>query len=134
MRFIPRRLTTTLAALALAGLTVFAQTPAVPQTPPQTPQASQTLQTPQTPAAAAMVQPVPCVSSLPGISDAPVMLSHIDDILNDAVNKTPVVTKQMTAGAVGTSGGGAVTKVAIDRDKLDEIRAEIAQLKAILKK
>jgi hypothetical protein len=39
----------------------------------------------------------------------------------------------MTSGSVGTNGG-AVIKVAIDRDKIDEIRAEIAHLKVILKK
>jgi hypothetical protein len=106
MRFSTPRLTIALATIALGGLTVFAQTPPAP---------------------------TPCVTSIPGLSDAPVMLSHIDDILNDALKKTPVVTRAMTSGSVGTNGG-AVIKVAIDRDKIDEIRAEIAHLKVILKK
>ena len=58
MRFSTPRLTIALATIALGGLTVFAQTPPAP---------------------------TPCVTSIPGLSDAPVMLSHIDDILNDAL-------------------------------------------------
>ena len=109
MRFITRRLTTVLAALALAGLTVFAQTSQ--QTPPA--------------ATTAASAPVPCVSSLPGLSDATAMLSHIEAILNDAVGKTPVE-------ALATQK--TTNKIAIDRDKLDEIRAEITQIKVIVKK
>ena len=38
-----------------------------------------------------------------------------------------------TSGAL-TVSGAAGNKVTIDRDKLDEIRAEVQQLKVILKK
>jgi hypothetical protein len=126
MRLITRRLTPVLAAFALAGAAVLAQTPATPQPPPvvQPPPVMPT--SAAAPSVPPVAQPVPCVAALPGISDAPVMLSHIEDILNDALGKTTINVK-------GT-GDTATTKIAIDRDKVDEIRAEIAQLKAILKK
>jgi len=88
---------------------------------------------PAAPSTIATGAPVPCVTAMPGLSDAQVMLSHIEDIINDALGKPGLLTKQATAGAVGTSGGITI-KVGIDRDKLDEIRAEIAQIKSILKK
>ncbi len=135
MRFMTRRLTTSFAALALAGVTVLAQTPPVQHTVPQTPPVPQT--SPAQPTATAEVQPVPCVSSLPGLSDAAAMLDHIESILNDAVGTTPVEalakSKAPMAGAVGTSGATA-NKVEVDREKLDEIRAEIAQITVIVKR
>jgi len=127
MRLRSEGLMIALAAGALAGVTAFAQTPPAQQTPP-TQQTS-----PATPSTIAAGAPVPCVTAMPGLSDAQVMLSHIEDILNEARDKPGVLTKKATAGADGTSGGTTI-KVGIDRDKFDEIRAEIAQIKSILKK
>jgi len=89
---------------------------------------------------AATPAPVPCATAMPGLSDATVMLSHIEDVLNDALGKTPAAEAalkkdaQKAAGTpVGTTGGTSML-VGIERDKLDQIRAEIDQIKVILKK
>jgi len=75
-------------------------------------------------------------------SDAMALLNRIDDIVTQALKDTPATSSATPAASpapVGTSGastvrGAASNKVSIERDKLDEIRAEIQQLKAILKK
>jgi hypothetical protein len=80
--------------------------------------------------------PVACPSLPPGLSDAAAMLSHIEDVVNDALGKSPAAQAALqkdATKAVGTSGGASML-VGIERDKLDQIRAEIAQLKSILKK
>ena len=71
---------------------------------------------------------VPCASVTPGLSDAVVMLSHIEDVLKEALGKTPAaeaaLKKDMRTSML----------VPIERDKLDQIRAEIEQIKVTLKK
>ena len=72
-------------------------------------------------------------------SDVTALLNRIETIVNDALKSTPATSSAKTATPVGTTGtitvaGAASNKVTIDRDKLDEIRAEVQQLKVILKK
>jgi len=83
---------------------------------------------------------VPCASVTPGLSDAVVMLSHIEDVLNEALGKTPAAEAALKKDArkaagqpVGTTGATSML-VPIERDKLDQIRAEIEQIKVTLKK
>jgi len=71
---------------------------------------------------------VPCASATPGLSDAVVMLSHIEDVLNEALGKTPA------AEAALKKDTRTSILVPIERDKLDQIRAEIEQIKVTLKK
>jgi hypothetical protein len=71
---------------------------------------------------------VPCASVTPGLSDAVVMLSHIEDVLNEALGKTPA------AEAALKKDTRTLMLVPIERDKLDQIRAEIEQIKVTLKK
>jgi hypothetical protein len=93
----------------------------------------------QTPAPATMpltTQAAPCPSLPPGLSDATAMLGHIEDVLNEALGRSPAAQAALQKDApktVGTSGGVSML-VGIERDKFDQIRAEIAQLKSILKK
>jgi hypothetical protein len=64
------------------------------------------------------------------------MLGHIEDVLNDALGRTPTAEAALRKAhdkPIGTTGGASIL-VGIERDKLDQIRAEIAQLKVILKK
>ena len=68
-------------------------------------------------------------------------MNRIEDIVNQSLKDTPATAsaKPGTTTPVGTSGtltvsGAAANKVTIERDKLDEIRAEVQQLKVILKK
>jgi hypothetical protein len=96
-------------------------------------------QTPTTPPGATPA-PVPCASVTPGLSDAIVMLSHIQDVLDAAREKTPTAEaalkkdpQKAAERAVGTTGGTSIP-VFIERDKLDQIRAELEQIKVILKK
>ena len=96
-------------------------------------------QTPTT-VPAATPAPVPCPNVTPGLSDAIVMLGHIEDVLDAARDKTPAAEaalkkdSQKTAEqSVGTTGGRSIA-VFIERDKLDQIRAELEQIKVILKK
>jgi hypothetical protein len=74
-------------------------------------------------------------------SDVMALLNRIEEIVNQALKATPATASAKPAPAtpVGTTGtltvnGAASNKVSIERDKLDEIRAEIQQLKVILKK
>ena len=82
-------------------------------------------------------------ADLHATSDVLALLNRIEDIVNDALKKTPVTAyakpTPSSSTPVGTTGsvsiaGAASNKVTIERDKLDEIRAEVQQLKAILKK
>jgi hypothetical protein len=78
---------------------------------------------------------------MPGLSDAAAMLGHIEDVVNEALSKTPAAqlalqkkdAPKAVGKPVGTTGATSML-VGIERDKLDQIRAEIAQLKVILKK
>jgi len=56
------------------------------------------------------------------------MLSHIEDVLNEALGKTPA------AEAALKKDTRTSILVPIERDKLDQIRAEIEQIKVTLKK
>jgi len=84
---------------------------------------------------------VPCASLTPGLSDVAAMLRHIEDVVNEVLAKASAAElalqkKDATKAVgqpVGTTGGTSML-VGIERDKLDQIRAEIAQLKVILKK
>ena len=95
----------------------------------------------QTPATIPAATPaaVPCASLTPGLSDAVVMLAHIEDVLNDALGKTPAAEAALKKDARKAAGqasaaGGTAMLVPIERDKLDQIRAEIEQIKVALKK
>ena len=118
--------------LALAGATLAAQPPV--QQPPQQTTPPQTAQPP----CAQQPQPQP-VAQIP--SDAPILLDRIATIVNEALQKTSSTKEALKSDPqpVGTTGALAVTgaasaRVSIDRDKLDEIRAEIEQLKVMLKR
>ena len=83
----------------------------------------------------------PPAADLRQTSDVFALLNRIEDIVNQALRDTPATAsaKPGAATPVGTSGpltvsGAAGNKVTIERDKLDEIRAEVQQLKVILKK
>ena len=106
---------------------------------------------------APLVPPLPLCPELPaGINDVGPMLDHIESLVNETIGKesasVAVARPTMGAsdaaasatGATGTAGGSqpapmtatgkTKTMVAIDRDKLDEIRAAADQINAILKK
>jgi hypothetical protein len=161
VRFMISRLTTVLASAAVAGLVlVHAQTPPVAQTPPmqQTPPVQPTPPPPPgtvITAEATLAPPLPpCPSVAPGLADVGPMLDRIAAIVNQSVGSetqsVSLAQKAATSGAadapvtMGTTGnvesapmkvkGGASNKVSIERDKLDEIRAEVAQIRAILKR
>ena len=132
MHPLSRRLITTLAVVAGMASASRAQTPPV-ATPPA-------LQAPlPVPAPATMpatIQTAPCPTLPPGLGDATAMLGHIEDVLNEALGRNPAAQAALQKDApktVGTSGGASML-VGVERDKLDQIRAEIAQLKSILKK
>ncbi len=156
MRLITLRLTTVLATVAVAGLAlVHGQTPPVQQTPPAQQTAPMQPPTVIGPAAAVVPPIPPCPSLPPGLSDVGPMLDHIVSVVDQALGS---VSASMTAAQVATTGtapgsmtstgmmgtsaqpapitvsGGTTNKVSIDRDKLDEIRVEVEQIKAILKK
>src|SRR5262249_41786013 len=129
-------------ALAVAGVSFIAR----PQSsgtlqPPQTP-APQT-QTPQPPAPQTPgpqpTAPCPALTSMQ-IDDAKLLLGRIGDAVNQALKSTPAIRSAAqppaTAGS-GDSGQQATVKVsrgtantvAIPRDRLQEILAEVDQLK-----
>ena len=118
MHPLSRRLITTLAVVAGMASASRAQTPPAPATLPLTTQAA------------------PCPGLPPGLSDATAMLGHIEDVLNEALGRSPAAHAALQKDAPKTVGTSGVTSmlVGIERDKLDQIRAEIAQLKSILKK
>jgi hypothetical protein len=82
------------------------------------------------------------------MSDAMVLLTRIEDIVNIALSKTPATRtaretardKQPTDCTAVTDNqapaikvkGATPNLVSIERDRLDEIRAEVEQLKVIL--
>jgi hypothetical protein len=112
--------------------------PAPGQSPTTTPGQSATT-TPGQPQA-----PVPPCTADQLSNDVPALLTHIEDVVTEALKSTDA-TDSARNGAhnnttpVGTSGtmtvkGGTSNKVSIERDKLDEIRAEVQQLKVLLKK
>jgi hypothetical protein len=144
MRSITTRLTTMLGIAAVVGAAlVHGQTP-VPQNPPvQQPPPVQ--QTPPLPppsvitANAPLAPPVaPCPEVPPGLADVGPMLDRIQAIVSGLEGS------EARSVAVATTGngepkpmkvsGGTSNAVTIERDKLDEIRAELEQIKTILKK
>jgi hypothetical protein len=134
------------------------QTPPTPQVSPAPPAPVQQPPTVAPPPVAAVdttpaPTPVPCPSLPPGLSDVGPILDHISQVVNDALGSP---SSSVKVGRVATSGtasaaptdttgtdtqparmtvaGASTNKVTIERDKLDQVRAEIEQLKTILKK
>jgi hypothetical protein len=116
-----------------------AQTPPAQPTPPALQMPSPAM--PPTTIAQTTPAAVSCANLMPGLSDAAAMLGHIEDVVNEALSKTPAAqlalqkkdAPKAVGKPVGTTGATSML-VGIERDKLDQIRAEIAQLKVILKK
>lgn len=129
-----------IAPAAFVGMfgTVLAQTPAgqapatqapTPQSPAGSPQGVQTptLQTPGGPATDAPGT-APAHATDTDHETALLLLDRITKVLDDAVNR-----KASKSDIVGTSGSDeAPLKVVIDRAALDEMRAEITQIRLLL--
>jgi hypothetical protein len=112
-----------------------AQPPAEPPAqPPALPPAQPPTTAPETAAQAA-------ASQTPSDGGALVLLNRITEIIDQSLGHSPAMKTEPkgTPGAKGTSGvakGGAASsagKVSVDRAALDEIRAEVEQLKIMLK-
>ena len=79
--------------------------------------------------------PAPCPSLPPGLSDIGPIVNHISDLVNQAIGDTSAAVKVAQVAPTSARGaGGTTNKVTIERDKLDEIRAELELIKAIVKK
>ena len=98
--------------------------------------------------------PIPCPALPPGFKDAGPILDHISQVMSEALGSASdsvkvgrVVATTGTAGAAPTGATGSdaqpprmtvagrsTNKVTIERGRLDQIRAEVEQLKTILKK
>jgi hypothetical protein len=129
--------TVVLAALTMFAPAAFAQSTAQqPATPAQTAPA---------PPAAAAVAPAPDqpVKTTPEPTTAEVLLDRIDKIVTKAIDGSEPKLPSGEPGAVATSGqaGGSETavrpsggKVTIDRAALEEIRAEVEQLKSLIRR
>ncbi len=117
------------------------QAPATPPsaTPATEPPATPAAQPPATPAASAPEQPARPTAEP---TTAQVLLDRIDQIVTKAIQASePKLPNSGESGAVGTSGhvsapgvhpsGGTVT---IDRAALEEIRAEVEQLKSLMRR
>ena len=128
--------TVVLAALTMFAPAAFAQSTAQqPATPAQTAPAP----------AAAPVAPAPDqpVKTTPEPTTAEVLLDRIDKIVTKAIDGSEPKLPSGEPGAVATSGqaGGSETavrpsggKVTIDRAALEEIRAEVEQLKSLIRR
>jgi hypothetical protein len=80
--------------------------------------------------------PAPCPLSNTQMNDAMVLVIRIGDIVSQATERTSAVesarkTENDQPARIKVRGG-SVNTVPITRDKLDEIRAEVEQLKTIL--
>jgi hypothetical protein len=139
-----------------APTTPASQTPGTPQPPRTQPPPEQTpapTPTPEQPPVAGQPQPAPPITQPTGVqppdvaakdldhSTALMLLDRMQALIEDALSgKKP--TKKSETGAVGT--GGTVKnassgipgsgKVTMDRAALDEMRAEIAQIKTMLQR
>jgi hypothetical protein len=143
---------------------VHGQAPAAQQQPPvqQAPPAQPVPPAQQPPTMAPPVAavdtppppvPVPCPSLPPGLSDVGPILDHISQSMNDALGNastsvkagqvaTTAASSPAPTGTMGTDAlaprmtvtGGSSNKVTIERDKLDQLRAEVEQVRTILKK
>jgi len=114
---------------------------AVPKTPPA-PQPALTrppaeqlpapTPTPTTPDAAAPTVP----RADPDRKTALMLLDRIESLIDDALQEKSGKSDKSSSKAVGTSGSLAekAGKVKVDRAALDEIRAEIAQIKLMLQR
>jgi len=118
-------------AIALALAASVALTPAANGQPPVPPQS-----VPPVPTGSSPAEPAPSIRSS-DLETALTLLDRIDTVV-DAARKDALTTKPR---AVATSGEGAVAtsrekgasmNVTLDRAALDEIRAEIAQIKLLL--
>ena len=117
------------------GTIVHGQTLSVQQPPPV--QQAPTVATPPvaTMDAAPVPTPAPCPSLPPGLSDIGPMVNHISDLVNQAIGHASASVKVAQVATTSAGGaGGTTSKVTIERDKLDEIRAELELIKAIVKK
>jgi hypothetical protein len=153
-----------LAAITIVhGQTPTVQQPPAQQAPPQpvSPVPPAPVQQPPTvappPVVAIDTAPapavVPCPTLPPGLNDVGPILDHISQVMNDALGNA---SSSVKVGQVATTGsanaaptgmmgsdtqparmtvtGGSTNKVSIERDKLDQVRAEVEQLKTTLKK
>jgi len=107
------------------------QTPPAPQPPVTRPPAEQIpapTPTPTTPNATTPAVPSPTGDG----STALALLDRIGQIIDDALAERP----SSKSGAVATSGSleGKAGKVTVDRAALDELRAEVSMLKAMLRR
>ena len=128
----------TLAIIAVAGLaTVHTQTST--QQEPQTP-APQT-QTPPPITADMTPPPAPCPETPAGLGDAGAMLDRISGVLSRMIGKSAYLksSEKPTGSAPEQPGeivsnGGTANRVSVDRAQLDELLAEVEQVRAIVKK
>jgi len=143
MHVIITRLASAFGVAAVAGVVlVHGQAPPVQSPPaPQPPPVQQTTPPPPGSVITAdmpLALPLPpCPEVPPGLADVGPMLDRIEAIVSSHEGN------EVRSVAVATTGGepkpmkvsgGTSNSVTIERDKLDEIRAELEQIKTILKK
>ena len=124
-----KKLMFAVAACILAVSAVAAQPPTA--TPPSQ---TQTPASPQTPAPAATLDQPPPPSSIVSSGDvdtAIALLDRIDRIVTSARKDPDDDVRKLTP--VGTSGSAAGASVKVDAADLDEIHAEVEQIRRLLK-
>ena len=139
-----------------APTTPAPQTPGTPQPPHTQPPPEQTpapTPTPEQPPVAGQPRPAPAISQPTGIqppdvaakdvdhSAALVLLDRMQALIDEALSGKKPTKKPAAVGTSGTANNGSASsglsgsgKVTLDRAALDEIRAEIAQIKTMLQR